>query len=113
MGSTPAWIEILFKRIKAGNALHSAFLLNLTRDRIAEEARTHADGRKGLRAAALARLEEGDAEIIALALITLSAVGRTTDLAKVEPFGEHRSELVRRAFRACRFELKGKSRMRD
>lgn len=106
------WIRLLYKRHSASHALHSAFLLNLTREQIAEGARARPGGRDELRAFALEELASEDAGKVAYSLVVLCAVGLSEDLALIKPLLDHPSELVRRAARACRFELRRKRRSR-
>jgi hypothetical protein len=65
-----------------------------------------------LRAVALDRLSEADPEIVAFSLVLLGAVGRPEDLPVVDSTAAHPSELVRKAARACRFQLERAARER-
>ncbi len=103
---TAGWIELLYKRHRAGHALHSAYLLNLTNSFIAEEADSVEDGRSLLREAALSHLASENAEVVAQSLLYLGVVGSHRDLEVVNQFTEHESDLVQRAARACSFELR-------
>jgi len=102
------WIRLLYKRHSASHALHSAFLLNLTREQIAEDARARPGGRDELHAFALEQLASEDPGRVAYSLVVLCAVGQSKDLPLMEPLLDHPSEIVQRAARACRYELRRK-----
>jgi hypothetical protein len=104
----PAWIEVLFKRHGAGHSLMTGFLLNLEQAQIAREAAAFPNGAEDLRRISLQKLGSGREETVALALVFLSAVGRGEDASRVEGFVESGSDLIRRAARACRFQLKAR-----
>lgn len=104
--SVAGWIRLLYKRHSASHALHSAFLLNLTRDQIAENARSRPGGCDELRAFALRELASQDLGRVAYSLVVLCAIGLAEDLAMIEPLLDHPSEVVRRAAKACRYELR-------
>lgn len=106
MNDRPGWILSMYKRGSAGHALHTAFLLNFTNENIAELADIEPDGRDQLRQVALSELGSEDPQVVALSLVFLGVVGRPEDLPAVLPFVDGQSDLVRRAARACQFELR-------
>lgn len=101
---------MLYKRRKAGHALHSAELLKWTSELVAERAAAEGNGQAELRRVAIQELESGDSETVALSLVFLSVVGQPQDLPKVEPLVAHPSDLIQRAARACRFQLQAMAR---
>ncbi len=105
----PTWIQILIKRSHAGHALHSAFLLDLACQSIAEYADAEPNGRGELRQFALGEAQSADVEMAALALVFLSVAGVPADLAFAQGFVKHPSDLVRRAARTCCYELRQRS----
>jgi hypothetical protein len=105
MEDTAGWIQLLFKRMRAGHSLRTSFLLGLTNEQIAMEAHAQPGGRDQLRQVSLAALASDDLEKVAIALVCLGVVGDSEDLHHVDPLVGHDSDLVRRAARTCRFEL--------
>jgi hypothetical protein len=110
MTDTPGWIQVLYKGLNAGHALHTAFLHNLTQSQIAEMADGQPNGRRELRDTALSQASSSDPRIVALSLVFLSVVGEAEDSALAAALSDHASGLVRRAARACRFALEHRSR---
>ncbi len=106
MTDRPGWIDLIFKRWNAGHALSTSFLLNSTNQEIAELSDGQPNGREQLRQASLDELASDDSRSVALALVFLGVVGRVDELPRIEQFVQHPSELVRRAARCCRFELR-------
>ncbi len=107
--SPAGWIDILFKRRSARSALGTGFRLNFELNLIADEAASRPGGTEALRAAAFQKLESHhDEEAVAMSLLVLGAVGRNAELPLAERFLEDPSELVRRAVKACLFQLRGR-----
>jgi hypothetical protein len=103
------WIEILFKRRTGSHALRTGFLLNQEQNLLNEEAHAHVHGRESLRRAALEELESSLSDTVAFALVILSVVGEQEDLSHAEGLLNHPVELVRKAAKACRFQLRRRS----
>lgn len=84
--------------------------MKMKRDLVADlqDARSRPGGCDALRAFALRELASQDTEKVAYSLVVLCAVGLAEDLSLLEPLLKHPVDIVRRAARACRFELRRK-----
>jgi hypothetical protein len=106
METTAGWIESLFSRHTAAHALSSGFLLKTAYRLIAQEADSKPEARSALRTVALARLLRDEEDAASYSVIVLAVVGLPPDRVVLEPLLDHPSDPVRRAARACLFELK-------
>lgn len=105
MNELPGWIQMLYKRLTAYHALHTAFLHESAKSQIAEMADGQPNGRQQLRETALSNLSSSDPSVIALSLVFLSVVGEAQDTAHATNLLNHTSDLVQRAAKACQFAL--------
>ena len=109
MDETPAWIELLYRRLNPYHALVSAFVVDLTQSQLAQAAESNEQGRDKLRQVALAELLNNDSDTVALSLVFLAVVGTSNDLPAVTEFAAHPSDVVRRAANYCLYALRRQS----
>ena len=107
--SYPAWIEWLFRSgigLGCFDGEYALFRQRLARENIQSLIDAEPESLQLLRRSSLQELHSTDTHKIERALLYLMVVGRAADVAAVETLLRHPSEIVRKAAKTCRFELK-------
>jgi hypothetical protein len=104
----PIWIEHLLTLdlYSCSEPGVAQFRQECLRERVWEAVDAYENGRNQLHDACVQHLADPDDDVVENALACLFVIGTSADMQAVEALFQHPSEIIRKAARTCRFEIR-------